>query len=88
MSYRGNTQKSISYFLPFQEKVFDLVRQINELPNRNSFDVSVDGGITLQISQRLNVEKVVSASFILNRENTLECIHNLQTEGKYAANYK
>ena len=70
----------------FQERVFDLVRQINEMPNRNSFDVSVDGGITLEISQQLNVEKIVSASYILNRDNPLERIHHLQTEGKYAAN--
>ena len=26
MSYRGNTQKSISYFLPFQEKVFETAK--------------------------------------------------------------
>ena len=72
----------------FQEEIFRLVREINELPDRNNFDVCVDGGINLEISQKLDVEKIVSASFVLSGQDSRKCIINLQTEGKYAANYR
>lgn len=72
----------------FQPEVFELIREINRLPDRNDFNLCVDGGINLEISQQLDVEKVVSASYVLNKQDSRQCIMELQTEGKYAGNHQ
>ena len=53
------------------------------LKKRYDFEITLDGGITEKIATKFDVENFVSASYVLNSENSRKKIVDLQTANKY-----
>ena len=70
-------QKFDASALPFLEK-------LNAHKNRSEFKICVDGGVNDSTVKYLNVESVVSGSYILGAPNPIKNIMHLQTSGEYA----
>ena len=56
------------------------------LSSSNNFELCVDGGITIENINKINCEKIVSASNILNSSNPKRKIMGLQTLSRYERN--
>jgi len=67
----------------FDNNTFEKINEINKWPNRSQFDVCVDGGVNNQIINMLNVEKVVSGSYVLNGKSPKTQVMKLQTSHRY-----
>ena len=70
----------------FIKKAEDLIEKLNNLKIRNNFELCVDGGITIENINKINCEKIVSASNILNSSNPKRKIMGLQTLSRYERN--
>ena len=62
------------------------IAEFDRLKNRRSVVLCVDGGISSLTISRLQVEKVVSASYILNGNDPIRRICKLQTSCQYESN--
>lgn len=67
----------------FDISVLSLIETLNLHKRRSDFTICIDGGINDNTIQYLNVESVVSGSYILNSETPKKNIIHLQTSGEY-----
>lgn len=67
----------------FDSKILEWIDELNQLKERCNFRICVDGGINSTNIRFLNVEKIVSGSFVLGSPNPAEQIMYLQTSGEY-----
>jgi pentose-5-phosphate-3-epimerase/putative flippase GtrA len=61
-----------------------ILEKLNVHKNRSQFEICVDGGVNDTTVKYLNVESVVSGSYILSAPNPIKNIMHLQTSGEYA----
>jgi ribulose-phosphate 3-epimerase len=67
----------------FEMRALELVDKLAAHPLRSKITVCIDGGVNEQTIKYLNVESVVSGSFVLNAPNPQKNIMLLQTSGEY-----
>jgi pentose-5-phosphate-3-epimerase/putative flippase GtrA len=68
----------------FDASALPLLEKLNAHKNRSGFEICVDGGVNDSTVKYLNVESVVSGSYILGASNPIKNIMYLQTSGEYA----
>ena len=68
----------------FDASALPLLEKLNTHKNRTEFEICVDGGVNDLTVKYLNVESVVSGSYILGAPNPIKNIMHLQTSGEYA----
>jgi pentose-5-phosphate-3-epimerase/putative flippase GtrA len=68
----------------FDASALPLLEKLNSHKNRSEFEICVDGGVNDSTVKYLNVESVVSGSYILGAPNPIKNIMHLQTSGEYA----
>ena len=68
----------------FDASALPLLEKLNAHKNRSEFEICVDGGVNDSTVKYLNVESVVSGSYILSAPNPIKNIMHLQTSGEYA----
>ena len=68
----------------FDASALPLLEKLNAHKNRSEFEICVDGGVNDSTVKYLNVESVVSGSYILGAPNPIKNIMHLQTSGEYA----
>ncbi len=68
----------------FDASALPLLEKLNAHKNRSEFEICVDGGVNDSTVKYLNVESVVSGSYILSSPNPIKNIMHLQTSGEYA----
>lgn len=68
----------------FDNSAFLLLEKLNSHKFRTEFEICVDGGVNDSTVKFLNVESVVSGSYILGASNPIKNIMHLQTSGEYA----
>jgi len=68
----------------FDVSALPILEKLNAHKNRSDFDICVDGGVNDSTVKYLNVESVVSGSYILSAPNPIKNIMHLQTSGEYA----
>ena len=61
------------------------IAELDRFPERGHFVICVDGGVNDQVIRLLQVEKVISGSYVLNSDNPLQRIMRLQTSSQYEA---
>ena len=67
----------------FQYKTLDLINKIQDLKKSQNFNICVDGGVNLKTIKVLNVDSVVSGSFVLKSKNPINNILYLKSGGYY-----
>jgi len=67
----------------FNKENYLRIREVDRLDKRDHFAVCVDGGVNSANAGLLNVEKVVSGSFVLKSSDPMHSIIKLQTSGQY-----
>lgn len=68
----------------FDVSALPILEKLNTHKNRTEFEICVDGGVNDLTVKYLNVESVVSGSYILGAQNPIKNIMHLQTSGEYA----
>ena len=68
----------------FDISALPILEKLNAHKNRSEFKICVDGGVNDSTVKYLNVESVVSGSYILGASNPIKNIMHLQTSGEYA----
>ena len=68
----------------FDISALPILERLNAHKNRSEFEICVDGGVNDSTVKYLNVESVVSGSYILGAPNPIKNIMHLQTSGEYA----
>ena len=68
----------------FDISALPILEKLNVHKNRSEFEICVDGGVNDSTVKYLNVESVVSGSYILGAPNPIKNIMHLQTSGEYA----
>ncbi len=68
----------------FDSSALTILEELNNHKERANFDICVDGGVNISTVKYLNVESVVSGSYILSAANPILNIMHLQTSGEYA----
>jgi pentose-5-phosphate-3-epimerase len=68
----------------FDAAALPILERLNTHKNRANFEICVDGGVNDITVKYLNVESVVSGSYILSAPNPIKNIMHLQTSGEYA----
>ena len=68
----------------FDISALPILERLNSHKNRSEFEICVDGGVNDSTVKYLNVESVVSGSYILGAPNPIKNIMHLQTSGEYA----
>ena len=68
----------------FDLKALKILDKLNNHNLRSYFEICVDGGVNDSIVKILNVESVVSGSYILSAPNPIKNIMHLQTSGQYS----
>ena len=68
----------------FDVSALPILEKLNAHKNRSEFEICVDGGVNDSTVKYLNVESVVSGSYILSAPNPIKNIMHLQTSGEYA----
>lgn len=68
----------------FDTSALPLLEKLNNHKKRSEFEICVDGGVNDSTVKFLNVESVVSGSYILSAPNPIKNIMHLQTSGEYA----
>ena len=68
----------------FDVSALPILEKLNAHKNRSKFEICVDGGVNDSTVKYLNVESVVSGSYILGASNPIKNIMHLQTSGEYA----
>jgi len=69
----------------FDIKTLDRISELNQQTERSSIKICVDGGVDNKIIPLLNVEKVISGSYVINADVPIENIMKLQTSSQYEA---
>lgn len=67
----------------FDPTALERIARLEEYPKRSSLNICVDGGVNQHTVRILNVDKVVSGSFVLQAKNPVRQIILLQTSGEY-----
>jgi len=67
----------------FDMEILPWIEELNQHKNRQNFEICLDGGVNQTTVKYLNVESVVSGSFILSAPNPIKNIMLLQTSGEY-----
>jgi len=67
----------------FSMETLSLLKDLDHYRGRSKITICVDGGVNKDTIKYLNVEAVVSGSFVLNSENPVRSIMVLQTSGEY-----
>jgi ribulose-phosphate 3-epimerase len=67
----------------FDMDILPWIEELNQHKNRQNFEICLDGGVNQTTVKYLNVESVVSGSFILSAPNPIKNIMLLQTSGEY-----
>jgi ribulose-phosphate 3-epimerase len=67
----------------FNMDTLQLIEKFSHHPLRRHITICVDGGVNDTTIQYINVESVVSGSFVLNAANPIKNIMYLQTSGEY-----
>lgn len=67
----------------FDMEILPWIEELNQHTNRQNFEICLDGGVNQTTVKYLNVESVVSGSFILSAPNPIKNIMLLQTSGEY-----
>ena len=67
----------------FDVSSLEKIEEINSWSERNDFTLSVDGGVNGQNVHLLQVDKVVSGSFVLNDSKPIQRIMRLQTSNQF-----
>jgi ribulose-phosphate 3-epimerase len=67
----------------FDMEILPWIDELNQHKNRQNFEICLDGGVNQTTVKYLNVESVVSGSFILSAPNPIKNIMLLQTSGEY-----
>ena len=67
----------------FDVSALPILEKLNTHKNRSKFEICVDGGVNDSTVKYLNVESVVSGSYILGAPNPIKNIMHLQTSGEY-----
>ena len=67
----------------FDMEILPWIDELNQHANRQNFEICLDGGVNQTTVKYLNVESVVSGSFILSAPNPIKNIMLLQTSGEY-----
>ena len=76
--------KSWIFRASFQNKSSDLINELIKVTEQvTDIKITLDGGITPKIASKFNVQEVVSASSVLNDEDSKKQIINFQTSQKY-----
>ena len=70
----------------YHEYMDKIIEKYIILKKRYGFEITLDGGITDKIATKFDVENFVSASYVLNSENSRKKIVDLQTANKYQYN--
>lgn len=70
----------------YSESMNTVIQKYIKLKNIYNFEITLDGGITNKIASKFEVDKFVSASYILNSMNSIKNIVDLQTANKYKQN--
>lgn len=68
----------------FDSSALPLLEKLNAHKKRSEFEICVDGGVNDSTVKYLNVESVVSGSYILGAPNPIKNLMHLQTSGEYA----
>lgn len=68
----------------FDSAALQILEKLNNHKYRSEFEICVDGGVNDTTVKFLNVESVVSGSYILGAPNPIKNIMHLQTSGEYA----
>lgn len=68
----------------FDLSALPILEKLNAHKYRSNFEICVDGGVNDSTVKYLNVESVVSGSYILSAHNPIKNIMHLQTSGEYA----
>lgn len=68
----------------FDTSAIPILDKLNNHKYRSEFEICVDGGVNDSTVKLLNVESVVSGSYILGAPNPIKNIMHLQTSGEYA----
>lgn len=68
----------------FDTSAIQMLEKLNSHKSRSEFEICVDGGVNDSTVKFLNVESVVSGSYILGATNPIKNIMHLQTSGEYA----
>ena len=68
----------------FDATALPILMKLNNHKYRSKFKICVDGGVNDSTVKFLNVESVVSGSYILAAPNPIKNIMHLQTSGEYA----
>ncbi len=68
----------------FEPSSMSIIEKLNQHKYRDSFQICVDGGVNDVNVKDLNVESVVSGSYVLSSSNPIKNIMHLQTSGEYA----
>lgn len=63
-----------------------IINKYVSLKNKYNFKITLDGGITNKIASKFEVDNFVSASYVLDNNNSRKTIIDLQTAGKYINN--
>ena len=62
----------------YLNKSTNLIKRINKIKNRSSFNLCVDGGLSIDQIKHLECDKIVSASKILKNEKSKKQIRKFQ----------
>jgi len=68
----------------FDISALPILERLNAHKKRSEFKICIDGGVNDSTVKYLNVESVVSGSYILGAPNPIKNIMHLQTSGEYA----
>ena len=69
----------------FDVSSLNRVETINKFEERNKIVVCIDGGVNNETVPLLQVEKVISGSYVLDAEKPMQTIMRLQTSSQYEA---
>lgn len=67
----------------FDKRAINIIDKLNKHKNRNKFNLCVDGGVNRNTIKLLDVDSVVSGSYVLKGEDPVKNIMLLQTSGEY-----
>jgi len=67
----------------FDFKSVELIEYLNKHERRSSINLCVDGGVNKETIKYLNVDSIVSGSFVLKSDDPVKNIMLLQTSGEY-----
>ena len=67
----------------FDKRSIDIINKLNKHKYRNNFNLCVDGGVNRKTIKLLDVDSVVSGSYVLKGDNPVKNIMLLQTSADY-----